>query len=99
MQQHYFVSAPATPPIDLLEGMGIVAITEHERKRRVLRRESQRAPTCVQPNRLRTKIKEFMEERRSTLVLEVLFGQQLIANALVCCAEAQHLAYDDLKAG
>ena len=40
-----------------------------------------------------------MEERRSTLVLDVLFGQQLIANAPVCCAEAQHLAYGEMGAG
>ena len=45
MQQHYFVSTPATLPIDLVEGMGIVVMTmtERERKRWILRRESQRA--------------------------------------------------------
>jgi hypothetical protein len=37
VQRHYFVSAPATLPIDLLEGMGIVAMREREQKRRVLR--------------------------------------------------------------
>ncbi len=59
------------------------------------------SPTCVRPNRLKaqTKINEFMEERRSTLVLNVFFGQQLIANAPVCCAEAQHLAYGEMRAG
>ena len=59
------------------------------------------SPTCVRPTRLKaqTKINEFMEERRSTLVLDVLFGQQLIANAPVCCAEAQLLAYNEMRAG
>jgi hypothetical protein len=31
-------------------------------------------------------------------VLDVLFGQQLIANAPVCCEEAQHLAYGKMRA-
>jgi hypothetical protein len=59
------------------------------------------SPTCVRPNRLKTQTKsnEFMEERRSTLVLDVLFGQQLIANVPVCCAEAQHLVYGEMRAG
>jgi len=43
VQRHYFVSAPAILLIDLLEGMGIVAMTEREQKRRVLRQELQRA--------------------------------------------------------
>jgi hypothetical protein len=43
VQRHYFVSAPATLPIDQLEGMGIVAMTEREQKRRVMPQESQRA--------------------------------------------------------
>ena len=33
VQRHYFVSALATLPIDLLEGMGIVAMTERKQKK------------------------------------------------------------------
>jgi hypothetical protein len=43
VQRHYFVSAPATLPIDLLKGVGIIAMTEHEQKQMVNQRELQRA--------------------------------------------------------
>ncbi len=50
---------------------------------------------CSEPNmcsakwtKAQTEIVKYMVERRSTLVLEVVFGQQLIANASVCCAKA-----------
>jgi hypothetical protein len=40
---HYFVSVPATLPIDLLKGMGIIAMTEREQKQRVHWGELQQA--------------------------------------------------------
>jgi hypothetical protein len=43
LQRHYFVSAPATLPIDLLKGVGIIAMTERAQKRRVHQQESQQA--------------------------------------------------------
>jgi hypothetical protein len=43
VQRHYFVSAPATLLIGLLKGMGIIAMTERELKRRVHQQESHRA--------------------------------------------------------
>jgi hypothetical protein len=43
VQRHYFVSAPATLPIDLLKGVGIIAMTEREQKQRVHQQESQQA--------------------------------------------------------
>jgi hypothetical protein len=75
-------------------------MTEREQKRGFC------GKNCSEPNmcsatrlKAQTKINEFMEERRSTLVLDVLFGQQLIVNAPVCCAEVQLLAYGKMRAG
>jgi hypothetical protein len=59
------------------------------------------SPTCVRPDKIKaqTKIVKFMEERRSTLVLEFVCGQQFSANASVCSAEAQNFAYGKMRAG
>ena len=69
VQWHYFVRAPATLPIDLLEGMGIVAMTEREQKQRGLRQESQRAQHVFGQLDLRRKQKSTSSWRSGTRTL------------------------------